>query len=1258
MFLDRSGDIFFISYLYQVMSRNIRNHSIVCLCLLLLASLSQAQTSSKQIKGKLLGLDGTPQKEYVLQSKALHEKFSTTEDGRFALKVNADDSVLIFFQGTQLGAFKVPAMDNFQVQFAEKNTFKITPLSPEAAAIKDSTTQKDSTLKDSTLPVVSAPKDTTTTALPPPADTSKAAAPVVIATAKDTTRRDTASQDTVYVTGKATNLTGGAISFVTITFEDGRVYSGKEDGSFRIPFKNGASVKFSAVGYAEKPAVLVTADKPLLIQLNSSKSDKQLQEVRVTALGISKKGRAVGYAVQEVKGDVVQVAKESNFVNALQGKLAGVQINGNTGSMGGSTKVTIRGNKSITGDNNALFVVDGIFMGNNNPVASYGQQIGGGGYDYGSPIQDLNPDDIEQISVLKGAAATVLYGSRGSNGVVLITTRRGSASKKLGVSYSLNAQMDQVYMRTKYQNQYGGGAANTSDPSFVAGHFDTLWYSQHPEQFLSSSAPAYTDPARGGYDLMPQFALDESWGPALNGQVIRPYYSFDRDKNNPYFGQTTTWSPQPDNAKDFYRTGFTLTNSVSISGGSDRGTFRLSYSNMSQKFILPNSDLKRNNIGFNSTYKLNDIVTAVASANYSDNRAMGRSGTGFAGNNPTELYTMFSQRQLEDKMLQYIAFPDGSQVSWNRKSFSDPTPASATTPYWMAYKAYETDSRTRLFGLAGLEAKPASWLNLSAKVFMDQFNTLIEERSPKDYQAGGYTRTDRTFRELNFLFLASVKRDLSKKFDINATAGGNIMKRRDEINTGAVTGLIEPGLYTFANTTSRVAYTPYLFNKRINSVFGDVTLGYDNSLFLNITGRNDWSSALAKGNNSYFYPSASLSAVFSDWLKWKWLSFGKLRTSVAQIGSDTDPYRTYIAYSQPGVFGTNPIVSKDPVLNNMNLRPEKSTEVEAGLEMRFLNNRIGLDATVYNRTTKDLIIPLSVSAASGYNSVYSNVGKSRTRGVEVELTGRPIELKNSFAWDIGVNFAVNRSRLLKLDVPNNPSINTYIVGTERRMQSVSTTAIEGQPLFVLTGTDYTYDAQGNKKVDANGNYIPSAPGQIIGNTQPDFIGGVSNTFSFKNITLSALIDFQQGGDFFSYTNLYGLYSGTLEATVANGIRENGIVLPGVDPNGNPNTVKINAPNYFKSNFGRYINKANVYDASFIYLREVRLGYNLPEKWMSRIGAANARISLYGRNLWLMHANAPNVDPSNIINSDSNIQGLEGGALPSLRSYGVNLNIGF
>lgn len=1061
-------------------------------------------------------------------------------------------------------------------------------------------------------------------------------------------------QENIQVKGKVINSDQAPIPNVSITLGGGKSYISNSEGEFSFPFSKPVRAHFSSIGYNDTTVFINDGNKYYTIVL--SLSTQQLAEVTVTALGISKKTNAVGYSVQEVKGDVVQTAKETNFVNALQGKLAGVQINTNSGSMGGATKVVIRGNKSITGSNNALFVVDGVFMGNTmNPT--YNQQIGGGGFDYGSPIQDINPDDIEQISVLKGAAATALYGSRGSNGVVLITTKKGSSKKGgLGVTYSMNAQMDNVYYLPNFQNRYGGGGANTGNINFVASGFDTLWQSTNPALF--KNAPTFNDPIKGGYDLLPQYGVDESWGPELTGILVRPYYSFDENKGNPYFGMTTPWAPQPNNIRDFYETGTTLTNSIAVGGSSEKGSFRLAYSNMNQNFILPNSLLKRNNIGFNGNHRLGSKINVVASVNYSENYARGRSGTGFSGYNPTQLFTLYGQRQLEMDKLAFYEFADGSQVSWNRTSPTNPTPLFATTPYWHQYRNFTTDVRKRLYGFTGFDYKPVDWINISAKVFMDKYSTLQEERVARDYTTGSYARTTIDHQELNYQLIASANRELSSKLHLDVSAGGNIMQQEYGINTSSYAGLIVPDLYTLTNNIGRLGVTENLAQKRINSLFGNATLGYDETIFLDVSARNDWSSTLPKGNNSYFYPATSLSVIFSKWLpSLSWLNFGKVRTSVAQIGNDTDPYRTYVSYNAPVLFGTgNSYILRNPYLGNSSLRPEISNEIEAGLELKLFKNRLGLDFTYYNRITKDLILPLSISVTSGYSNFYTNVGKSRNRGVELQLSGTPIR-NNNFAWNIIVNYAANKSKLLALDIPNNPTIDRYVLGTERRRNTVATAAIVGQPLFVLTGTDYTY-LDGEKVITNTGLYVASPAGKVIGNTQPDFVGGVTNSFTYKSFSLSGLIDFQKGGNFFSYTNMYGLYSGTIAETVENNVRETGVDVSGVLADGTKTTVHVNAPFHFKNNYGIRISTANLYDASYIYLRELRLGYTLPAIVAKTIRATNASLSIYGRNLWLISSNAPNVDPSNIINSDSNIIGLEGGALPSVRSIGINLNISF
>ncbi|MEC5148201.1 SusC/RagA family TonB-linked outer membrane protein [Chitinophaga sp. 212800010-3] len=1023
------------------------------------------------------------------------------------------------------------------------------------------------------------------------------------------------------------------------------------DGNYSIKASAGDTLLINVPSFAEQNVVVEKRGPVNFTLVPSSATKKVLGEVVVTALGIKKNPRSIGYAIQEVSGNAVQEAKEVNFVNALTGKVPGVQVNTNTGSMGGATKITIRGVKSILGDNNAFFVLDGVPM-MNNVTNDPGQQNGGGGYDYGSPLQDINPEDIENISVLKGAAATALYGSRGANGVLLITTKkRPDVEKGIGVTYSLNAQVDKVAVLPKYQNMYGGGSG---------GKFDTLYYNQNPGGFLNEQSATYDDhDGRGRYDLMPQYKVDESWGPKLNGQIVRPYWSWDKDKNNPYFGQTDKWLPHPNNVKDFYRTGFTLTNNIAMAGSNDKGSFRLSYGNMNQTFVLPNATNNRNNLSFNGSYNLTKGVRAVASLNYTALKVKGRPGTGFTGPNPTLQFTMYGQRQLDIEKEKRYKYDDGSQITWNRTAWNDPRVSSSNGPYWNRYMDYETDSRNRVYGYAGLDVDATKWLSFSGRVFMDDYNTLEEERTAKDYAIGQYIKRVRTNREMNYQLTADIKKDFGKEFQLNATIGGNVMHRQWTVTGGATTGgLTTKGVYNLLNSVQPAQAFDQFFEKQINSAFATANLGYKNMLFLDLTGRSDWSSTLAKGNNQYFYPSASLSFVFSDLLKeWKWLSYGKLRGSVAAVGNDADPYRIYNTYDFIPPFGSSPISQFSSILYTQDLKPERTTEFESGVELKFLDNHIGVDFTYYRRITKDQLIPISLPSATGFAAAFVNGGSVENKGVEIGLNLNPIRLRNGFRWDINANLARNRNKVLNLYIQQYKTWLDYqLIGTDRRTQKVSVVGQVGEPLGTIRGTDYTY-LNGQKVVDAQGRYVPSAV-KPIGNAYPDYVGGVTNTFTYKGFYLSALIDFQHGGNFFSYTNLYGNKSGLLESTVENGIRENGIVVPGVTADGHPNTVNISAQDHFNYNGGNVISKANLYDASYIYLREAKFGYNLPDSWYRKIGAQAARISLYGRNLWLIKSNAPNVDPSNILNSASNVQGIEGGALPSLRSFGVNLNVSF
>ena len=1123
-----------------------------------------------------------------------------------------------------------------------KDTTKTDTTKPAAAVITPNNQASDSTRKDTTRPATATSDSTKKKAT----DTS-----ALILPSDSNTLKQEIGQFTLHGVVKQPGgqpIPGAGV--MNLSTHQG--VAANEDGTFSIKASLKDTIKISAPTFGDQSIPLTSKDSLPVTLTSASTGKKQLQEVVVTALGIQRNTRAVGYAIEDVSGSAVQEAKEVNFVSSLSGKVPGLQVSSNTGSMGGSTKIMIRGTKSILGDNNAFVVVDGTPFVNTN-VNQAGQQNGGGGYDYGSSLQDINPEDIENISVLKGAAATALYGSRGANGVMLITTKkRPDVGGGIGVTYSLNAQADQVSVLPHYQNLYGGGSG---------GKFEKLYYNEHPEAFLSESAATYDDnDGLGRYDLMPMYRADESWGPKLEGQLIRPYYSFDKDKGNPYFGQTTPWVAQPNNVKDFYRTGYTITNNIAMAGTNDKGYFRLSYGNMNQVFVLPNASNNRNNISFNGGYEVAKGLKASASVNYTAYAAKGRPGTGFTGPNPTLQFTMYGQRQLNIDMEKRYKYDDGSQITWNRTSWDNPTPLSSNGPYWNRYMDYETDSRTRLFGNVGLDYEASKWLTISGRVFMDSYNALQEERTAKDYLIGGYIKRVPTATELNYQLTANMKFDLGKDFKLNGVVGGNIMHRKTTVTGGTtVGGLIIPLVYNLNNSvTTATPYDEYT-EKQINSGFATASLGYRNFLFLELSGRADWSSTLLSENNPYIYPAASASFVFSDLLKnWKWLSFGKVRASVSSVGNDTNPYQTDDLFTFLPGFGSNPMTQISNTKYTKQLKPERTQEYESGITLRFLDERVGLDFTYYRRKTTDQLLPISVSPATGYVTAWGNGGAVENKGIEASLNLNPIRLKNGFRWDIVANIARNKNKVLNMDIAQyHTSLTQQTIGTDRRTQRVSVIGQVGQPLGMLTGTDYVYNDKGERIVGADGNYLISDI-KNLGNVYPDYTGGITNSFSYKGIYLSALIDFQHGGTFFSYTNMYGKISGLLDVTADNNVRETGIIAKGVKEDGTPNDVVLDANSYFINNENKTLSKANMYDASYIYLREVKLGYNLPEAWYKRFHAQSARLSLYGRNLWLMHSNAPNVDPSNILNSSSNIVGIEGGALPSVRSYGINLNVSF
>lgn len=985
------------------------------------------------------------------------------------------------------------------------------------------------------------------------------------------------------------------------------------DGGYSLPVSDAATLVFSFIGFTTQEVEVGSRSE---INVSMASDVKQLGEVVVTALGIEREERSLGYAVQEVSGESLEKAREVNVVNSLAGRVAGVQITGGSGNMGGSSRILIRGANSIAGNNQPLFVVDGVPFDNSNYTTT-NQARGAGGYDYGNMAQDINPDDIESISVLKGPSAAALYGTRASNGVILITTKSGRGKKGIGISVNSGVTFDRVYVLPKYQNEYGGG-----NGPFTRENGEDVAY----------------------------MAFDESWGPRLEGQPVRQWYSY--YENDPDFGVATPWTAQPNNIRDFFNTGSTYNNNIAISGGSEKANFRLSFTNLQQTGVMPNSKLMRNTVNFSGSTQLTDKLTTSISGNYVYNEATGRPGTGYDGNNVMQQFNQWGQRNLDMSKSRVYKNPDGTQRTWNRKSSTDATPQYTDNPYWTRYENYQNDDRERLFGNITATYQFTDWLRLTGRAMTDLYTDRREERIAVGSQAiPEYVEGIRQVKELNTDLILYFDRKFGN-FSVLTYIGGNAMRRSYNRNEGTTQGgLNVPNFYSLNNAKSGVLTDDYFEQKRINSVFGNASFGYKDMIYLDATLRNDWSSTLPKENNSYLYPSVTGSFVFSGLgalQNSNVLSFGKVRAGWAQVGNDTDPYRIALTYVPKENFGANPNFSVPNALNNPNLKPERTSSWEVGTDVRFFNNRLGLDFTYYEKVTRDQIFSVSISPTSGYNSQVINAGEVTNKGMELMLTATPVKLTNGLQWDVTVNWARNRNKVVKLI----EGVDTYTLANAPF--SVSVVAREGQPYGTILGYGFVYNENGDKLVTATGTYQRTTQLVPLGNVMADWTGGITNALNYKGFNLSVLIDMQRGGDIFSTTNMFGKYSGMFEETVAGNIRELGVIAKGVKADGTPNDIRQTAQAYFQGLYGR--DAAHVYDASFVKLREVRLGYALPNTLFGKLPFRNVTLSLVGRNLAILHKNIPHLDPEAAV-SAGNVQGIEGAQVPSVRSMGLNLSFG-
>lgn len=1033
-------------------------------------------------------------------------------------------------------------------------------------------------------------------------------------------------------------------------------------GEFSIQANNGDVLEVRSLGYN-------TAEQKFSggsISFTLTALSNELNEVVVTALGIKKEKKKLGYAIQEVKGEDLTVARETNVVNQLSGKVAGVTVIASPSGVGGSSRVTIRGERSLDlNKNQPLFVVDGVPISNSVSGASGRGNLE---IDFGNGAGFINPDDIESMSVLKGPAASALYGSRAANGVILIKTKAGKKQKGLGIEFSTNTTFETPLKLPKYQTVYGQGNGNGG-----------------PFAFGNGAGGGLTD------------GTDEGWGPAFNGQSYAQYNS-PRTLNGqviPFLGgdlnapagsviTPTLWEAEKDNLKNFLQTGKTITNNVAFVGGNSDGDFRLSYTGINQIGMIPNTDLKRNTFSLSGGYKLSSKLTARAFVSYIVGESDNRPSISYGTESIMYLFNCWlpaSVRLRDMKRLWQPGLENVRQFGWNYNYHDN--------PYLTLYKNTNGQLYNRILGNVSLKYDFTDWLSLQLRTATDWSNERREYRrafSTQRFPFGQYRETNIVNEERNSDFLLTASKEISSDFAFSATFGGNAMQQTSRFNEAVAGQLNVPEIYSLNNSRIALVNEQSKVGKRINSLYGSAGVSYKNKIFIDFTGRNDWSSALTLPedlrsfgieDNSYFYSSVAVSAIISEMVKLpKYLSYLKVRGSFAQVGNDTDPFAYTQTFNRSEPFGSSQIYGETSSLANLNLKPEISSSYEFGTEAKFFGNRLGLDFTYYNSRTRNQILAIPLSNTSGYTSRRINAGLITNYGVEMMLTGTPIK-KKDFVWDAFLNFSANRSKVLELS----DGLTNYVMASRR----VTVEARVGERMGSMFGIGFArvqstdrnapyYDASGQYSgqmvFGTNGRPIRTTNRIYLGNYNPDWLLGIGNSFTFKGIKLSVLFDTRQGGKLYSETQTVGREGGIIMETLegrANGydlsLPGNGVIGQGVVLNSNgtfsPNTTKVTAREWHTAwTAGRNIAEGVMFDASFVKLREVQIGYSFPDKWFKKTPFRAVNLSFVGRNL-MVWDNVPHVDPENMSYSGGTaLPGIENMSMPTTRSYGLNLSFKF
>lgn len=971
------------------------------------------------------------------------------------------------------------------------------------------------------------------------------------------------------------------------------------DGNYSIEVPSNATLVFSMLGF-------VAEDQPVgtktTIDVTLSTDIEALDKVVVTSLGITREKKSLGYAVTELESEEINAVKDHNVANSLIGKVAGVAINPG-GGIGAGSRIIIRGNNTLTGGNQPLVVVDGI------PIDASGNESGGDMYHStitGGGITDINTADIKTLTVLKGPNAAALYGSRAANGVILITTKTGKRRSGLGVSISSNISFEEPLFLPDYQNEYGQGTNGAPYPDLGA--------------FSGSS-----------------------WGAKLDGSD-QLYYT----------GETKPYVAQPNNVANFFETGLQSINSLALTQGGEAYSIRFSYTNNSTTSIIPNSKMQSHNFNLRAQADLSDKLSIDAKATYFTEDLDNRLKIGSEGI-LAYVYTMPRNVRLDDlRKYKPSMFSDPSMFEnpYNVVSYSGQN-KSLGNPYWILNEDKNNQRKDRFFGFAKVNYEFTDWLSAFVRIGADITNahsSVVDAYGHHFFPAGQLTFSTNRYTELNSDFLITAHRDLTEKLNVSLNVGGTLSKRSFEGMSVTGKEFKIPGKQFLNNTAVQSSTRTPLGVKKVNSLYGLLSLAYDEFMFLDLTARNDWSSTLSKGNRSYLYPSASFAILVDRFIDPDHDIFNmlKLRASYAEVGNDTGIYNLYQTYSvaQQGYLGLT-VLSPPDIKYNPNLKPESVNSTEFGLNAILFDNRLYADFSVYNTSTTDMIYQVPVPAATGFNFFLENVGKVENKGFEFVLGGVPVETEN-FSWDISVNYSQNDNTLVSLIEGLD-----YVQLNETNSGNVSIGATVGGSIGDIYGTVWATNDEGQRLVTVDGIPVSSAGTELLGNVQPDWIGGLSNTFQYKNLSLRALIDARIGGKIFSATSEALDISGVSQRSLQ--YRGEGVVLDAINQaTGQPNTAEITAQEYWGS-----LPASNyIYDQTNVRLREVALNYNFSHTFLDHLGLSSASIGLIARNLLFLYKDAPDIDPNSILGTGLTGQGTSYFTLPTVRSLGVNVNIKF